>query len=308
MKKQALILLAGLLAGTVCAETNWKAWARPAGSTAEGDKVTFTAPAGKRTEFITRVNLEKEHFYRISFELDFPGAAPESYKYGLNKIEELPYSFVEMKNARGKTAPVIYTYAGEDMETYFRVYFAANAEVKGVFANPKIEKLSAGALKKAVMPENGTIVSNWIQPSWMKNALKVELVDAADHIDEGKAVKITAPESFYAKRPASVHSNSLPLVPDTDYRVTAWVKGNGVGTGIIGVNSWYNTKVKHYYCSGNIAVTKAWTQVEFKFRTPSLKEHPQLEKRVTHGSIGFRPTAALNEFQFKDFTLEQIEK
>ena len=38
----------------------------------------------------------------------------------------------------------------------------------------------------------------------MKNALKVELVDAADHIDEGKAVKITAPESFYAKRPASV--------------------------------------------------------------------------------------------------------
>ena len=107
MKKQALILLAGLLTGTVCAETNWKAWARPAGSTAEGDKVTFTAPAGKRTEFITRVNLEKEHFYRISFELDFPGAAPESYKYGLNKIEELPYSFVEMKNARGKTAPVI---------------------------------------------------------------------------------------------------------------------------------------------------------------------------------------------------------
>ena len=225
MKKQALILLAGLLAGTVCAETNWKAWARPAGSTAEGDKVTFTAPAGKRTEFITRVNLEKEHFYRISFELDFPGAAPESYKYGLNKIEELPYSFVEMKNARGKTAPVIYTYAGEDMETYFRVYFVANAEVKGVLANPKIEKLSAGALKKVVMPENGTIVSNWIQPSWMKKALKVELVDAADHIDEGKAVKITAPESFYAKRPASVLSNSLPLVPDTDYRVTAWVKG-----------------------------------------------------------------------------------
>lgn len=308
MKKQALILLAGLLAGTVCAETNWKAWARPAGSTAEGDKVTFTAPAGKRTEFMTRVNLEKEHFYRISFELDFPGAAPESYKYGLNKIEELPYSFVEMKNARGKTAPVIYTYAGEDMETYFRVYFVANAEVKGVLANPKIEKLSAGALKKAVMPENGTIVSNWIQPSWMKKALKVELVDAADHIDEGKAVKITAPESFYAKRPASVLSNSLPLVPDTDYRVTAWVKGNGVGTGTIGVNSWYNNKVKHYYCSGNIAVTKEWTQVEFRFRTPSLKEHPQLEKRVTNGSIGFRPTAALNEFQFKDFTLERIEK
>ena len=213
-----------------------------------------------------------------------------------------------MKNAKGRTAPVIYTYAGENMETFFRVYFVADAEAKGVLANPKIEKLSAEALKKAVMPENGSVVSNWIQPGWMKNALKVELVDAADHIDEGKAVKITAPESFYAKRPASVQSNSLPLVPDTEYRVTAWVKGNGVGTGIIGVNSWYNTKVKHYYCSGNIAVTKEWTQVEFRFRTPSLKEHPQLEKRVTHGSIGFRPTAALNEFQFKDFTLEQIEK
>lgn len=308
MKKQTLMLLAGLLAGTVYAETNWKAWGRPAGSTAEGDKVSFTAPAGKRTEFMTRADLEKGNFYRISFELDFPGAAPGSYKYGLNKFEELPYTFVEMKNAKGRTAPVIYTYAGENMETFFRVYFVADAEAKGVFANPKIEKLSAEALKKAVMPENGSVVSNWIQPGWMKNALKVELVDAEDHIDEGKAVKITAPESFYAKRPASVQSNSLPLVPDTEYRVTAWVKGNGVGTGTIGVNSWYNNKVKHYYCSGNIAVTKEWTQVEFKFRTPSLKEHPQLEKRVTHGSIGFRPTAALNEFQFKDFTLEQIEK
>ena len=59
MKKSISLLLAGLLAGTVCAETNWKAWARPAGSTAEGDKVTFTAPAGKRTEFMTRVNLQK---------------------------------------------------------------------------------------------------------------------------------------------------------------------------------------------------------------------------------------------------------
>ena len=308
MKKQTLMLLAGLIAGTVYAETNWKAWGRPAGSTAEGDKVTFIAPAGKRTEFMTRADLEKGNFYRISFELDFPGAAPGSYKSGLNKFEELPYTFVEMKNAKGRTAPVIYTYAGENMETFFRVYFVADAEAKGVLANPKIEKLSAEALKKAVMPENGSVVSNWIQPGWMKNALKVELVDAEDHIDEGKAVKITAPESFYAKRPASVQSNSLPLVPDTEYRVTAWVKGNGVGTGTIGVNSWYNNKVKHYYCSGNIAVTKEWTQVEFKFRTPSLKEHPQLEKRVTHGSIGFRPTAALNEFQFKDFTLERIEK
>lgn len=308
MNKTALILLAGVFAGTLSAETNWNKWGRPAGSTVKGEKVSFAAPSGKRTELLKQVPMEKDNFYRISFDLDFTASAPVEIKYGFSEPAKLPYSFVARKVSNGKISPVVYSYAQENLSPFFRLYYTAPEETKGVFANPKFEKVPAEALKKVVVPENGTVVSNWSQPGWMKNSLKVELVDAADHIDEGKAVKITAPESFYSKRPASLQSSSLPLLPDTDYRVSAWVKGNGIGTGMIGVNSWYDNKSKHYYNSGSISVSAEWTQVEFKFRTPSLTEHPQLARRVTHGSIGFRPTAQLNEFQFKDFTLERIEK
>ena len=138
-----------------------------------------------------------------------------------------------------------------------------------------------------------------------KAGLKLETVDAADHIDEGKALKMTVPESYNRPDNATIRSNALPLLPDTNYKITVWIKGNSSGTVSIGVDSWIGRGLKHYYAGGGISVSTEWKKVQIKFRTPSLKEHPQLDYRVTRAKLGFRPNGGLTEVQFKEFSLEQ---
>lgn len=305
MNKTALILLAGLLAGTLSAETNWKAWVRPAGTVGEGDTAKFSAPAGKRTSFETKILLEKGHFYKVSFDLDFPGDAPEMFKCGFFS-PELPFAFNEFKTGKGKISPVTYLYAKQDLDLWFRCYFVAGTDLKGIFSNPEFKKLSSDDLKKITLSEKTENVSDWFQPSWMKNALKLESVDAVDHIDEGKALKISVPAGFQG-RTADLRSNPIPLLPETDYKITAWVKGGGMGTGTIGVDAWIRNGIKHYYANGSVAVSKEWKKVEFKFRTPSAAEQPALEYRSARAKFGFRPNAELTKVQLKDFTLEQVK-
>ena len=48
--KMLLLIAAGLFAGSLSAETNWKTWIRPAGTVTKADSAEFDAPAGKRTE------------------------------------------------------------------------------------------------------------------------------------------------------------------------------------------------------------------------------------------------------------------
>ena len=78
MKKSISLLLAGLLAGTVRADTNWKAWVRPAGTVTEDENASFTAEAKEKTGFSTRIKLENGNFYKVSFRLTFPVDAPAS--------------------------------------------------------------------------------------------------------------------------------------------------------------------------------------------------------------------------------------
>lgn len=304
-RKMPLLIAAGLLAGSLYAETNWKTWIRPAGTVVKADSAKFDAPAGKRTEFAHKVKLENGNFYKISFDLEFPGNAPETFKSGFFN-HELPFSFMETKAGKGKLSPVFYTYAKKDFDIWFRVYFVAKTDVKGVFSNPGLEKLPADALKKITIPENTENVANWVQPGWMKNALNIETVDAADHIDEGKAVKVSIPAGVKVKS-ADLRSNAIPLLPETNYKASVWIKGNGMGSGTIGIDAWVNRKTKHYYATGSIPVSKEWKLVEFAFRTPSAAEQPALEYRSTRAKLGFRPNAELTEIQFKDFTLEQVK-
>lgn len=306
MKKSISLLLAGLLAGTVCADTNWKAWVRPAETVAEGENASFTAEAKKKTGFSTRIKLENGNFYKVSFRLTFPGDAPASFKYGFYS-PDLPLAFQEAPLAKGTAAPEFYLYANKDSELWFRLYFTAQNQLKGTFSCPVIKKLSAEDVKKVVLDEHSDILSNWFIPGWMQKAgLKLETVDAADHIDEGKALKLTVPENYNRPDNAAIRSSALPLLPDTNYKITVWIKGNSTGTvSSIGVDSWIGGGVKHYYAGGGVSVSTEWKKVQIKFRTPSLKEHPQLDYRVTRAKLGFRPNGGLTEVQFKEFTLEQ---
>ena len=303
--KMLLLILVGLFAGTLCAETNGETWIRPAGTVGKADSAKFDVPAGKRAEFAHKFKLENGNFYKISFDLEFPGNAPETFKSGFFN-DELPFSFMETKAGKGKLSPVFYIYAKKDFDLWFRCYFVAKTDLKGVFSSPKLEKLSADALKKITIPENTENVANWFQASWMKNALNIETVDAADHIDEGKAVKVSIPAGTKVKS-ADLRSNAIPLLPETNYKASVWIKGSGMGSGTIGIDAWINRKTKHYYANGSIPISKEWNLAEFVFRTPSAEEQPALEYRSARAKLGFRPNAELTEIQFKDFTLEQIK-
>lgn len=303
--KMLLLIAAGLFAGSLSAETNWKTWIRPAGTVTKADSAEFDAPAGKRTEFAHKFKLENGNFYKFSFDLEFSGNVPETFKFGFFN-HELPFSFMETKAGKGKLSPVFYIYAKKDFDLWFRCYFVAKTDLKGVFSNPKLEKLSADALKKITIPENTENSSNWFQATWMKNALNIETVDAEDHIDEGKAVKVSIPEGSKV-RSADLRSNAIPLLPETDYKASVWIKGSGMGSGTIGIDTWINRRTKHYYANGSIPISKEWELVEFAFRTPSVEEQPALEYRSARAKLGFRPNAELTEIQFKDFTLEQMK-
>ena len=303
--KMLLLILVGLFVGNLYAETKWETWIRPAGTVCKADSAKFDVPAGKRAEFAHKFKLENGNFYKISFDLEFSGNAPETFKSGFYN-HELPFSFMETKAGKGKLSPVFYTYAKKDFDLWFRCYFVAKTDVKGVFSNPKFEKLSADALKKITIPENTENVANWFQPSWMKNALNIETVDAVDHIDEGKAVKVSIPAGTKIKS-ADLRSNAIPLLPETNYKARVWIKGSGMGSGTIGIDTWITRKTKHYYANGSIPISKEWNLAEFVFRTPSEAEQPALEYRSARAKLGFRPNAELTEIQFKDFTLEQMK-
>lgn len=240
--KMLLFIAVGLFAGNLDAETNWETWIRPAGTVGKADSAKFDAPAGKRTEFAHKFKLETGNFYKFSFDLEFPENAPETFKSGFFH-QELPFAFMETKAGKGKLSPVFHLYAKKDFDIWFRCYFVAQTDVKGVFSNPKLEKLSADALKKITIPENTENVANWFQPSWMKNALNIETADAADHIDEGKAVKVSIPAGTEVKS-ADLRSNAIPLLPETNYKAGVWIKGNGMGSGTIGIDMWINRKTK----------------------------------------------------------------
>ncbi len=165
-------------------------------------------------------------------------------------------------------------------------------------SNITLEKLSEDDLRKITVDfnsETGKSPLFFHTYNWQDG--DVSIVAAEDHIDGGKAMRVTAGSR---QKRYTVISSFLPIRFGKKYRLSFWAKSPDSAALTFGPNT-YVPRQKNWKKLEKFALTPEWKEYSMEFAGPDLSLYPHMKSRTFFLDLSLAPE---KEAFFKSFTLE----
>ncbi len=153
---------------------------------------------------------------------------------------------------------------------------------------------------------NPAYALKWELAGWCRSYSTLTNEVVTDFIEAGEAQALTIGDVKQGKVASVGTKETFEFLPDSEYEVSAWMKCDGVGRGILGVNS-HAKGYRHYYRNVNFNLDTQWRRVGFKVKTPSVKRYDVFKLGVTKGTFGIAGGFAGRTVWMRDWTLRRIE-
>lgn len=202
-------------------------------------------------------------------------------------------------NAAGTVSSYFYAPAS-DVEQIMRFQLFGTSGFRAQISNIRLEKLSEDDLRKITVDfnsETGNTPLFFHTYSWKDG--DVAVVDAEDHIDGGKAMRVTAGA---VQKKYSVISSYLPVSFGKKYRLTFSAKSPDSAALTFGPNT-YVPGQRNWKKLEKFALTPEWKEYTVEFASPDLNLYPHMKSRTFFLDLSLAPG---KEAFFKSFTLEVL--
>ncbi len=158
----------------------------------------------------------------------------------------------------------------------------------------------------ALCAGNPIYAQQWETAAWCRSYASLTNEVVTDFIEVGDAQVLTIGDVKQGKVASVGTKETFAFLPDSEYEVSAWMKCDDVGRGILGVNS--NAKgYRHYYKNVSFNLDTNWRKVSFKVKTPSVEKYDVFKLGVTKGTFGISGGFAGRKLWMRDWMLRKIE-
>lgn len=182
------------------------------------------------------------------------------------------------------------------------------AKVSVYAQSPSPAEIQVRKLRLTAFPENDLAVLKlkteenlalqWrMQWKFRNQPSCLSLVPCEDHIEGGLALN-SAPQKGVR---VTVESIPLPVLENTDYECSIWMKADAEKPVSVSVDGWVSGE-KHWYKLQKFRVTDEWREYSFPFRTPELSRYRGMVR------IKVNPLADYTSLQIKDAMLKMKER
>ena len=264
----------------------------------EGNTATGVHIPQKWPSVLLAPELEGNTFYRISYEYRLQnGTENDSFNVKIEGKQILRH----IANA-GWSRVAGYFYNEKAGKRKMQIYLEGPTAFHASFRDLKIEKLAPEEVKTITADFNADAGPNpafFYRHSPKSDAWNLEIVPAADFVDEGNAIRIT---NNAEDKGCNVRSHQLPLELDKNYRLTFWAKTQKPVTVSVSVDGYLRGAKKHFYRSAKYQLTGEWKQFTLDFKSPTEEEHPQMAKRTVCIVLTLPKSSSA---EFKNFVMEQ---
>lgn len=314
MKLSTLLFLfvPGLLLTASASETVFRSdfarqkWLTAPAWTIRGNTATATQEPGKWPAAATAVPLEADTFYECTFRYKTSGPTAPDDEISLNLHTK--YQFAYPPSADWTTAKAFF-YSKEASKGNLTIRLSGKSPFRVEVKDIELKKLASTDLERIQIDfeqDGGPAPAFFRKHDWKNAAGRLELADAEDHVEGGKAMKIEYQAKAGTRTGLAVYSHVLPVEPEKKYRLSFWGKAETQTPLSFGVDGYVHGQSKHWYAHRQIGLSSQWKKYSLEFTGPSLAVHPQMEKRTAYLNFSFPATENSNALFLKSVTLEQI--
>ena len=315
MKLQKILFLAaaGTLFGATGAETVFSSdfsaqkWNRAPAWTIEGDTAKATQTPGKWPALSYPIPLEKNNFYRCSFQYRTSGSTDSSDKLLLHVHKKYNFSYPPVTEW---TTSYAYFHAADSGKGDLMFQLEGKSPFQLQIRKIQVEKLSADDRKRIRVDfasDNGPMPAFFRKHFWKNAEGSLQVVPAEDHIEGGKAMRITA-RAKTGKTQLSVYSLHLPLEPGKRYRLSLWAKADPQTPFSFYIDGYVSGQKKHWYKGTRTKLTARWEKQSMEFSGPAVAEYPQMAKQTAYLVFSFPAEESEKTIHIHSVELEQLGK
>jgi carbohydrate binding domain len=286
---------------SLCPPVSDSSWARPRNAVTAGNAVELPANTEKYTATSVLLNAKPKTIYEVRFQVLVKGEAKPESRIAVNTTMPLAYE----ERFLSPNAEVFRTFLFNDTTGKKWINFLYRSGNKnGVMriSDVTIREFDPGKEKKIILNEPLA----WRKANWSSPGTVFTTEPVSDHIDTGDALCLSLPQTVQnAKSTIALRSCPIPFNPDSEYRISAWLKGNAPGTAGLGIDCWFGKQYKHYYKGEKFSIGTEWKKYSFLFRSPSAAEFPVLELGRTRGCVTLGSGTNLKKLYLKNWTIEK---
>ena len=282
-------------------------WNKASAWTIEGNLAKAIQTPGRWPAFFHSIALEGNNFYRCTFQYRTSQSTDASDKLLLNVLKKYHFSYPPATEWTTASAFFYFADPGKgDLKFQLEGKSPFHLELREI----KVEKLSADDLKKIRIDfkkDGGPMPSFFRKHLWKNAEGALQIVPAEDHIEAGKALRITGRTNEGKKR-LSVYSLSLPLEPEKRYRLSLWAKADAQTPFFFYIDGYVAGQKKHWYKSSQTKLTPRWEKLSMEFSGPTLAEHPQMNKRTAYLIFTIPASEKETGINIQSIELERVEE
>ncbi len=308
-----LLLASGILFPATAAETVFSSdfaaqkWNKAPAWTIEGDTAKATQIPGKWPALSYPISLDGNNFYRCTFQYRTSGPTNASDKLLLHVHKKYNFAY---PTATEWTTTSAYFYLVNSGKGDLTFQLEGKTPFQLQLRKITLEKLSANDLKKLRIDfkkDGGPMPSFFRKHFWKNTEGSLQVVPAEDHIEGGKAMRITA-QAKSGKKQLSVYSLHLPLEPEKRYRLSLWAKADTQTPFSFYIDGYVSGQKKHWYKGTQTKLTPRWEKQIMEFSGPALAEHPQMNKRTAYLIFSFPASENETGINIQSIELERLDK
>ena len=282
-------------------------WNKASAWTIEGNQAKAIQTPGKWPALTHSIQLEGNNFYRCTFQYRTSRSTDPSDKLLLNFRRKYHFSYPTATEWTTASAFFHFADSGKgDLTFQLEGKSPFQLELREI----KVEKLSADDLKKIRIDfgNDGGPMPSFFRKHYWKNAEgNLEVVSAEDHIEGGKAMRITARTNKGQNR-LSVYSLPLPLEPEKRYRLSLWAKADTTTPFPFCIDGYVAGQKKHWYKGTQTKLTPRWEKQSMEFSGPVLAEYPQMNKRTAYLVFAIPASEEKKGINIHSIELERLEE
>ena len=203
----------------------------------------------------------KKGYYRISFDHNAPAGVVMKINASLTSKKDFGREYADLAADGSNHTLAGYIFLPEDDTLKINIFADGNGNID--VRNIRLEPFAAGDLTLEISDK----ASPFWGPQWAYRNTKYKFgyVDADDHIDGGKALRIR-PEGGKAAIFQSFH---FPVLPGKNYEMTFWLKASADVRAVLHVDGWVNGEgVRHWYKTAGVRLGKEWQEFKLAFTSP----------------------------------------
>lgn len=297
-----VLFSANVFSDSLVSPVSDRSWVRPRNAVTADNAVELPANTAKYTSTSVLLSVKSGSIYEVRFQASVKGDSQPEGRVAINT--SMPLAYEERFLSPNASVFRTFLFNDTDGKKWISVlYRTGNKNGIMRISDLTIREFDPEKEKKIILDEPLA----WQKTSWSSSGTSFTTEAVSDHVDTSDALLLTLPQTGPDDRSTvSLRSCPIPFQPDSEYRISAWLKGDAPGTAGLGIDCWFGKQYKHYYKGETFSIGTGWEKYSFLLHSPSVKEFPVLELGRTRGTVTLKSGTNLKKLYLKNWTIEKI--